>query len=54
MRGSASTTDPHGTWYALLAVGVPICAHLAFGRRTILSAGAGTAVQVAPQPDTCA
>ncbi|MEV6590649.1 branched-chain amino acid transporter permease [Streptomyces acidicola] len=39
-------TDPHGTWYALLAVAVTIGVHLAFGRRTILSVGAGTAVYV--------
>ncbi|QKZ23455.1 branched-chain amino acid transporter permease [Streptomyces chartreusis] len=40
------TTDPHGAGYALLAVAVTIGAHLAFGRRTILSVGAGTAVYV--------
>ncbi|MER6123689.1 AzlD domain-containing protein [Streptomyces sp. NPDC001795] len=33
------TTDPHGTWYVLLAVAVTIGVHLAFGRRTILSVG---------------
>ncbi|MFE0249766.1 branched-chain amino acid transporter permease [Streptomyces sp. NPDC059010] len=41
------TTDPDGTWYAPLAVAVTIGVHLAFGRRTILSVGAGTAVYVA-------
>ena len=40
------TTDGHGAWYALLAVAVTIGVHLAFGRRTILSVGAGTAVYV--------
>ncbi|WP_328883643.1 hypothetical protein [Streptomyces sp. NBC_00299] len=40
------TTDPHDTWYALLAVAVIIGAHLAFGRRTVLSVGAGTAVYI--------
>ena len=40
------TTDPGGTWYALLAVAVTVGVHLAFGRRTILSVGAGTAVYV--------
>ncbi|WP_432198083.1 branched-chain amino acid transporter permease [Streptomyces sp. bgisy027] len=40
------TTDPHAAGYALLAVAVTIGAHLAFGRRTILSVGAGTAVYV--------
>ncbi|MFG2743920.1 branched-chain amino acid transporter permease [Streptomyces chartreusis] len=39
-------TDPHGAGNALLAVAVTIGAHLAFGRRTILSVGAGTAVYV--------
>ncbi|MER5826929.1 branched-chain amino acid transporter permease [Streptomyces mirabilis] len=38
--------DPHGTGYALLAVAVTIGVHLAFGRRTILSVGIGTAVYV--------
>jgi branched-subunit amino acid transport protein AzlD len=38
--------DPHGTWFALLAVAVTIGVHLAFGRRTILSVGIGTAVYV--------
>ncbi|WP_427924652.1 branched-chain amino acid transporter permease [Streptomyces sp. cg40] len=38
--------DPNGTWYALLAVAVTIGVHLAGGRRTILSVGAGTAVYV--------
>ncbi|MEW2396166.1 AzlD domain-containing protein [Streptomyces sp. NPDC046862] len=40
------TADPHGAWYALLAVAVTIGVHLACGRRTILSVGAGTAVYV--------
>ena len=40
------TSDAHGAWYALLAVAVTIGVHLAFGRRTILSVGAGTAVYV--------
>ncbi|WP_030926808.1 branched-chain amino acid transporter permease [Streptomyces sp. NRRL S-646] len=40
------TNDAHGTWYALLAVAVTIGVHLAFGRRTILSVGAGTAVYI--------
>lgn len=31
-------------WFALLAVAVTIVVHLAFGRRTILSVGIGTAV----------
>ncbi|MFF3937083.1 branched-chain amino acid transporter permease [Streptomyces phaeofaciens] len=39
-------TEPHGTWYALLAVAVTIAVHLAFGRRTILGVGFGTAVYV--------
>ncbi|MER5532891.1 branched-chain amino acid transporter permease [Streptomyces mirabilis] len=40
------TRDPHGTGYALLAVAVTTGVHLAFGRRTILSVGIGTAVYV--------
>ncbi|MGW4977350.1 branched-chain amino acid transporter permease [Streptomyces mirabilis] len=40
------TRDPHRTGYALLAVAVTIGVHLAFGRRTILSVGIGTAVYV--------
>ncbi|MFF4396183.1 branched-chain amino acid transporter permease [Streptomyces sp. NPDC001480] len=40
------TTDRHGTWYALLAIAVTIAVHLSFGRRTILSVGAGTALYV--------
>ncbi|MCT9104851.1 branched-chain amino acid transporter permease [Streptomyces mirabilis] len=40
------TRDPRGTGYALLAVAVTIGVHLAFGRRTILSVGIGTAVYV--------
>ncbi|NUO43862.1 MAG: branched-chain amino acid transporter AzlD [Streptomyces sp.] len=40
------TTDPDGTWYALLAVAATVAVHLAFGRRTILSVGVGTAVYV--------
>lgn len=40
-------TEPEGTWYALLAVAVTAGVHLAFGRRTILSVGLGTAVYVA-------
>ncbi|MFD7001435.1 branched-chain amino acid transporter permease [Streptomyces mirabilis] len=40
------TRDPHGTGYTLLAVAVTIGVHLAFGRRTILSVGIGTAVYV--------
>ncbi|WP_327432311.1 branched-chain amino acid transporter permease [Streptomyces sp. NBC_01236] len=40
------TTDPHAMGYALLAVAVTIGIHLAFGRRTILSVGIGTAVYV--------
>ncbi|MEU1513619.1 AzlD domain-containing protein [Streptomyces sp. NPDC005811] len=40
------TTDPGGTRYAPLAVAVTAAVHLAFGRRTILSVGAGTAVYV--------
>ena len=40
------TSDAHGAWYALLAVTVTIGVHLAFGRRTILSVCAGTAVYV--------
>ncbi|SOE53427.1 Branched-chain amino acid transport protein AzlD [Streptomyces sp. OV198] len=40
------TRDPHGTGYALLAAAVTIGVHLAFGRRTILSVGIGTAVYV--------
>jgi branched-subunit amino acid transport protein AzlD len=39
-------TDPHGMWFALLAVAVTIAVHLSFGRRTILSVGIGTAVYV--------
>ncbi|MPY61151.1 branched-chain amino acid transporter permease [Streptomyces spongiae] len=38
--------DPHGMWFALLAVAVTVGVHLAFGRRTILSVGIGTAVYV--------
>ncbi|GAB7102200.1 hypothetical protein JCM4814A_05140 [Streptomyces phaeofaciens JCM 4814] len=45
LRGTIAT-DPHGTRYALLAVAVTIAVHLAFGRRTILSVGFGTAVYV--------
>ncbi|KND36959.1 AzlD domain-containing protein [Streptomyces acidiscabies] len=41
------TEDPHGAGYALLAVAVTVVVHLAFGRRTILSVGLGTAVYVA-------
>jgi branched-subunit amino acid transport protein AzlD len=37
---------PHATLYALLAVAVTAGVHLAFGRRTILSVGIGTAVYV--------
>jgi branched-subunit amino acid transport protein AzlD len=40
------TADPHATPYALLAVAATIGVHLAFGRRTIFSVGAGTAVYV--------
>lgn len=40
------TKDPRGSWYALLAVAVTIGVHLGFGRRTVLSVGAGTAVYV--------
>jgi branched-subunit amino acid transport protein AzlD len=40
------TTDPHGTWYALLAVAATIARDLGFGRRTIPGVGAGTAVYV--------
>jgi branched-subunit amino acid transport protein AzlD len=40
------TRDPHGTGYALLAVAVTVGVHPAFGRRTILSVGVGTAVCV--------
>ncbi|MHB9849454.1 branched-chain amino acid transporter permease [Streptomyces sp. Tue6028] len=39
-------TDPHGAGYALLAVAVTAGVHLAFGRRTVLSVGIGTAVYV--------
>ncbi|GAA0698868.1 branched-chain amino acid exporter BrnE [Kitasatospora atroaurantiaca] len=39
--------DRHATWYAPLAVAVTAGVHLAFGRRTILSVGIGTAVYVA-------
>ncbi|WP_276147117.1 hypothetical protein [Streptomyces sporangiiformans] len=45
LHGTVSA-DPHATPYALLAVAVTIGVHLAFGRRTILSVGAGTAVHV--------
>ena len=45
LRGTI-TTDPHGVWFALLAVAVTIGVHLASGRRTILSVGIGTAVYV--------
>jgi 4-azaleucine resistance transporter AzlC len=44
--GVTVATDPHGMWYALLAVAVTIGVHLAFGRRTILSVGIGTALYV--------
>ncbi|MFE6175680.1 branched-chain amino acid transporter permease [Streptomyces sp. NPDC056464] len=40
------TTDRRGTCYALLAVAVTVGTHLSFGRRTIVSVGAGTAVYV--------
>ncbi|GAA2474717.1 AzlD domain-containing protein [Streptomyces longisporus] len=40
------TGDAHGAWYALLAVAVTVGVHLGFGRRTILSVGAGTAMYV--------
>ncbi|GHH10161.1 branched-chain amino acid transporter permease [Streptomyces lanatus] len=40
------TTEPRGRWCALLAVAVTVGTHLAFGRRTIVSVGAGTAVYV--------
>ncbi|WP_327581715.1 AzlD domain-containing protein [Nonomuraea sp. NBC_00507] len=40
------TAEPHATPYALLAVAVTAGVHLAFGRRTILSVGIGTAVYV--------
>ncbi|MBK3563896.1 MULTISPECIES: hypothetical protein [unclassified Streptomyces] len=39
--------DPNGTWYAPLAAAVTIGVHLACGRSTVLSVGAGTAVCVA-------
>ncbi|MFF4020271.1 branched-chain amino acid transporter permease [Streptomyces sp. NPDC001843] len=45
LRGTI-VSDPHGIWFALLAVAVTIGVHLAFGRRTILSVGLGTAVYV--------
>ena len=45
LRGTI-VTDPHGAWYALLAVAVTIGVHLGFGRRTILSVGLGTTVYV--------
>ncbi|MFB9625832.1 hypothetical protein [Nonomuraea helvata] len=38
--------DPQATLYALLAGSVTAGVHLAFGRRTILSVGIGTAVYV--------
>ncbi|WP_020580385.1 branched-chain amino acid transporter permease [Actinopolymorpha alba] len=38
--------EPRATLYALLAVAVTVGTHLAFGRRTILSVGIGTAVYV--------
>ncbi|MFF4258282.1 hypothetical protein ACFY1L_44560 [Streptomyces sp. NPDC001663] len=38
--------DPHAMPYARLAVAVTAGVHLAFGRRTILSVGVGTAVYV--------
>ncbi|WP_019067918.1 branched-chain amino acid transporter permease [Streptomyces hokutonensis] len=50
LHGSV-TTDPHGAWYAPLAVAVTIGVHLACGRRTILGVGAGTAVY-AVMPNT--
>ncbi|MFG3203896.1 hypothetical protein [Streptomyces sp. NPDC048192] len=40
------TKDPHGAWYALLAVAIAIGAHLGFGRRTVLSVGIGAGVYV--------
>ncbi|RPF31006.1 hypothetical protein EDD92_0823 [Streptomyces sp. TLI_185] len=46
LRGSVIVRRLAGAWYALLAVAVTIGVHLAFGRRTILSVGAGTAVYV--------
>ncbi|PBC65484.1 branched-chain amino acid transporter AzlD [Streptomyces sp. Tue6028] len=39
-------TDRHGAGYALLAVAVTVGVHLAFGRRTVLSVGIGTALYV--------
>ncbi|WP_433443889.1 branched-chain amino acid transporter permease [Nonomuraea sp. CA-141351] len=38
--------EPHAAPYALLAVAVTAGVHLAFGRRTILSVGIGTAAYV--------
>ncbi|MBB5779194.1 branched-chain amino acid transporter permease [Nonomuraea jabiensis] len=38
--------EPRATLYALLAVAVTAGVHLAFGRRTILSVGIGTAAYV--------
>ncbi|MFC4013268.1 branched-chain amino acid transporter permease [Nonomuraea purpurea] len=45
LRGSI-VAEPGTTLYALLAVAVTVGVHLAFGRRTILSVGIGTAVYV--------
>ncbi|MFI0816271.1 AzlD domain-containing protein [Streptomyces sp. NPDC021098] len=46
LHGSVAE-EPRMTPYALLAVAVTAGVHLAFGRRTILSVGIGTAVYVA-------
>jgi branched-subunit amino acid transport protein AzlD len=42
----AIAAEPRTTCYAVLAVAVTAGTHLAFGRRTILSVGIGTAVYV--------
>lgn len=43
---STSAFDAHRLWEAVIAAAVTVGVHLAFGRRTLLSVGLGTAVFV--------
>lgn len=45
LRGTIAA-DPSAVGFALAAVGVTVATHLLFGRRTLLSVGAGTVVYV--------
>jgi len=45
LRGTIAAA-PHAAPFAAVAIAVTIAVHLAFGRRTILSVGIGTAVYV--------